>query len=65
MVEGVLADFGEDRFLMTKLLDIEREVRRRPHADFSLPGRTVLREIINEFRAEKWPDLVKPARGRR
>lgn len=52
LLERVLTDIGADRFSGMRLMQLEKLVRTY---DQALPGKTLLREVINSFRAARWP----------
>jgi hypothetical protein len=54
LLERVLSEMGTERFSGMRLLELERVVRASDPTH-SLPGKTVLRDAINKFRAERWP----------
>lgn len=51
LLEKVLAEIGADRFSTMRLLPLEKLVRTY---DPNLPGKTLLREVINGFRGSRW-----------
>lgn len=52
LLDKVLAKIGAEQFSGMRLLELEKLIRTHdPH----LPGKTVLREIINSYRSAKWP----------
>jgi hypothetical protein len=66
LLERVLADIGDDRFTSLQLLELEKLVRTYDAKD-ELPGKTLLRDTINNFRATRWPGTApkpKPSRYR-
>jgi len=65
ILEKILADMGEESFSKARLLEIERMARRASPQGFYLPGKTVLREIINQFRIARWPEATGKTLGRR
>jgi hypothetical protein len=54
LLDKVLADIGPDRFSQMKLLEAEKFIRSYDK-NHELPGKTLLREAINRYRAAKWP----------
>lgn len=56
LLEKVLAEIGPERFSSMKLLQLEMLARTH---DSNLPGKTVLREVINSFRSARW-EKCKP-----
>ncbi len=54
LLDKVLADIGPDKFSQMKLLEAEKYVREYDKAH-ELPAKTVLRAVINSYRAAKWP----------
>lgn len=52
-LERVLKEIGEDEFSTARLLQLERIVRERC-PNYVLPGKTVLRKAINDFRTARW-----------
>jgi hypothetical protein len=53
-LEKLLAEIGTERFSAMRLLDLEKLLRTYDHSH-ELPGKTVLRDAINKFRAARWP----------
>ena len=51
LLEKVLADIGPERFSGMKLLHLENLVRTYQP---DLPGKTLVREVINSFRSARW-----------
>lgn len=58
LLDKVLEDVGPVRFSGMRLLQLEKLVRTYQS---NLPGKTVLREVINSYRAAKWPH-TQPSR---
>ena len=54
MLEQTLAEIGPDKFAGMRLLELEKFIRSRDKSG-GLPGKTLLREAINKFRASRWP----------
>jgi hypothetical protein len=65
VLETLLAELGSEKFSQMPLLQLERMVRQSPQVTPPLPGKTLLRQIINEFRFARWPDLPRKPAGRR
>ena len=53
-LERLLAEIGPVQFSGMRLLHLEKLVRTNDHHG-ELPGKTLLREAINKFRAARWP----------
>jgi hypothetical protein len=53
LLEQVLETIGPPSFAEMRLLPLEALVRKRAPKE-QLPGKTVLREIINGFRSSRW-----------
>jgi hypothetical protein len=51
----MLIELGPDQMSNMKLLELEKLVRDREKDAAPLPGRTQLREAINNFRSKRWP----------
>lgn len=49
----VLAEIGPDRFSSLRLMELEKLIRTYDK-NKELPGKTLLREAIHKFRAERW-----------
>ena len=62
VLERVLSEIGADRFSHLKLLELERVVRLKD-PDGRLPGKTLLRAAINQFREARWPGTGPKRRG--
>lgn len=54
LLEKMLTDMGAEAFSWMKLLQLEGALRRQ-NPTVALPGSTVLRECINQFRTARWP----------
>ena len=55
LLEKILTDIGPERFSGMRLMQLEKLVRTY---DAGLPGKTVLREVINTFRTARWPNTA-------
>lgn len=54
VLEKTLAEIGLEKFSGLRLLELEKLIRARDTSQ-RLPGKTLLREAINKFRASRWP----------
>ena len=54
VLDKVLSEVGAEKFSAMRLLELEKLIRSRD-ASQRLPGKTLLREAINKFRAARWP----------
>lgn len=52
LLDRILSEIGAERFSGLRLLELEKVARAY---DRDLPGKTVLREVINAYRTAKWP----------
>jgi len=52
LLEKVFREIGPERFSGMRLMELEKVVRTY---DKNLPGKTLLREAINNFRVARWP----------
>ena len=57
LLERVLTEIGPDRFSTLRLMELEKLVRSHDAAKM-LPGKTLLREVINQFRVKRWPSTA-------
>jgi hypothetical protein len=53
VLEKTLTEIGPEKFSGMRLLELEKLIRSR-NANQRLPGKTLLREAINKFRAARW-----------
>jgi len=56
-LENALTEIGSESFANLKLLALEKRLRALDK-NRELPGKTVLREAINTFRAARWPSTA-------
>ena len=64
ILKAILAEIGETRFSAIGVMEVEKLVRSR-NTPSRLPGKTLLRRVINEFRGARWPKRAPKALGRR
>lgn len=57
LLEKVLAEIGPAQFSSLRLMQLEKVVRSRD-VERRLPGKTLLREVINQFRMARWPQTA-------
>lgn len=62
LLEKTLAEIGTERFSEMDLVALERFLRAA-NPSRKLPGRTIFREIINNFRAARWPETAPRRRS--
>jgi hypothetical protein len=53
-IERVHQKIGDDRFSTMRLMELEKLIREMEKNN-NLPGKTLLREVINRYRAKRWP----------
>ncbi|MGB7578355.1 MAG: hypothetical protein WA905_11225, partial [Pseudolabrys sp.] len=62
LLQNTLAEIGPEKFSGMRLVVLEKLIRSR-YASQRLPGKTILREIINNFRSARWPETAPRLRS--
>ena len=62
LLQNTLAEIGPEKFSGMRLVMLEKLIRSR-YASQRLPGKTILREIINNFRSARWPETAPRLRS--
>ncbi|MGA7308554.1 MAG: hypothetical protein WBX05_06345 [Pseudolabrys sp.] len=62
LLQNTLAEIGPEKFSGMRLVVLEKLIRSR-YASQRLPGKTILREIINSFRSARWPETAPRLRS--
>jgi hypothetical protein len=62
VLEKTLADIGAEQFSGMRLMQLEKLIRSRD-TSHRLPGKTLLREVINNFRTARWPQSAPKRLG--
>ncbi|MGC2116883.1 MAG: hypothetical protein WA656_20360 [Pseudolabrys sp.] len=62
LLQNTLAEIGPEKFSGMRLVVLEKLIRSR-YAIQRLPGKTILREIINNFRSARWPETAPRLRS--
>jgi hypothetical protein len=57
LLDKMLADAGPEALASMKLLQVEATLRQQ-NREVVLPGKTVLRECINKYRSDRWPQTA-------
>lgn len=57
LLEKMVSELGADAFSSMRLLQLEAMIRKH-NPTVHLPGKTVLRECINKFRSDRWPQAA-------
>ena len=64
VLEKTLTEIGPEKFSTMGIVELEALIRSR-HPNQRLPGRTIFREIMHEFRKARWPDTAPKPKPRR
>ena len=62
LLQNTLAEIGPEKFSGMRLMVLEKLIRSR-YASQRLPGKTILREIINNFRSARWSETAPRLRS--
>ncbi|MGA8921089.1 MAG: hypothetical protein WB540_20340 [Pseudolabrys sp.] len=62
LLQNTLAEIGPEKFSGMRLVVLEKLIRSRYESQ-RLPGKTILREIINNFRSARWPETAPRLRS--
>jgi hypothetical protein len=62
LLQNTLAEIGPEKLSGMRLVVLEKLIRSR-YASQRLPGKTILREIINNFRSARWPETAPRLRS--